>query len=926
MTSDMQQERLLQQMGRIVETMSGMVVIVDPALNITWANHAWEQRTGWSLATVRGQPLARLVCRGQDAAVAISAAMARGEAWQGESLNADATGARYWADLSVLPLLDSDGQPSGFAVLETDITVRKNAQAQARQLADEAERSRSRLTNALEALPDGVIVWDDEDRLVVVNSAYKRMYPTLTDVLVIGVTQQHVLAVGVERNAFPNAIGRKKAWLAEQYALFLKGNVDDVALADGRWIRRLDLRTADGGCITVRIETTERHRHLKALDAANRALAEARRSTNQIIESANVGTWEWNLEDDALQTGGCYAQMLGYAPEDLGESRTTTFVDLLHPEDMARVDACEEADFAHPPDGEEPMREHYLRMRRKDGSWAWILSRSAVSERHADGRHKRVVGVHLDVTKHKHLEDEIAASQAFLAGIMDASISAILVRDTTGKLTYANAEAERILRADRSTMERFNASDWSITEPDGTPMPVEALPFQRALATGEPVRDVRLSFALPGGTRRILSVNAVPHRDLTNSGLPPRIIMSFIDITEDLAKAARLELALEQAQAANRSKSNFLANMSHEIRTPLNGVLGMAELLDDMITEPRKKGMIGTIRQSGELLLNVLNEVLDMSKIEAGKMVIEKIAFTPAEIARQIEPVHSLRAQEKGLILTISASPGAESARLGDPFRLQQVLNNLLSNALKFTERGAVALTLTASDDAALRIEVRDTGIGMTPEQVGRIFDNFEQADGGTTRRFGGTGLGMPIVRSLITLMGGEISVTSSPGNGTVVQVSLPLELASEAPAAAVPAPVEVASGALSGFRLLVADDSATNRIVLKEMLKSSGATIVLATDGAEAVREWQRLEAAGTPADLLLLDIAMPVMDGLDALAAIRASDAAGRCVPAIAVTANAMSHQVAEYLMAGFASHVSKPFRRPDLLKAISVLLRQA
>ncbi|MBN8291828.1 PAS domain S-box protein [Rhodobacter sp. NTK016B] len=926
MTSDTQHSPLPRHLRQIVEAMAGRVVIVDAALRITWANRAWEERTGWSLGKARGRELVRLVWDAQAEEIAtITAAMARGEACQCETLSRDATGERHPVEVRLVPLQGDNGAVSGFAVLDTDIPARTDHPAHAEHLLNEAERARAQLANAIEALPDGVLVWDDRNRLVMANSAYRRMYPLLADVLVPGVAFGHVLAIGVERNVYPNASGREQAWLAEQHALFIKGNVGEVRLADGRWIRRLDLRTADGGCITVRIETTERHRHLDALDAANRDLAEARQTLNQIIESTDVGTWDWSVDDGIERTGGRYAQMLGYAPDELSQTLTSAFTELAHPDDLARIIATEERDLAPPADGIEKMREHYVRMRRKDGSWAWILSRASVTERFPDGRFRRLVGIHIDVTRRKQLEDEVAASRTFLNGVMDASMSAIVVTDRDGLITYANAEAGRILGVDHRDLEGADAISWELTEPDGSPMPVSSYPLRRALTKGETVRGIRIGIIRADGSRCTLSVNVAPHSTAPAADAPARFIMSFADITDDLAKAVRLEQALEQAQAANRSKSTFLANMSHEIRTPLNGVLGMAELLDERITTPPEKSMIGTIRQSGELLLNVLNEILDMSKIEAGKMTVEAIAFVPADIARQIEPMHSLRAQEKGLLLEVSTSPGAERARLGDPFRIQQILNNLLSNAVKFTERGSVALSISGSDDTPLTIEVLDTGIGMTPEQVGRVFENFEQAESGTMRRFGGTGLGMTIVRSLISLMGGQIAISSKPDAGTRVEISLPLPLAEEAPAAHVRVADAITSNSLVGFRLLVADDSITNRIVLSEMLKASGAMVVMVTDGVEAVKEWRRMVEADIPADLLLLDISMPVMDGIDALAAIRATGGAGLCVPAVAVTANAMAHQVQEYLTAGFAAHVSKPFRRPDLLAAITSVLKR-
>ncbi|WP_349038047.1 PAS domain S-box protein [Pseudotabrizicola sp. 4114] len=927
-TRDMQKSEDLGRLGRVVENMSNLVVVVDTDQNITWANQAWERRTGWTVDEVLGRQLSEVV-RGKHSdpknEAEVSHAIAHHQPYHGATINFDRHDNAYWIDFNILPLHDRDGNVNGYVSIETDVTAQKLAEAQMAQLADEADRMRAQMYNAIETLPDGVLIWDSNERLVFANSAYKRMYPEAAHMLVSGVSQEELLRFGIENKAFPEAFGREEEWLAEQWERYRNPNIDEVRRANDRWIRRVDLRTPDGGRIAVRIDTTERHRQLLALDEAHHSLAEARDSLAQIIESADVGTWNWHVDTGELRIGGRYAQMLGYTPEDLGETSDAMFRSLVHPEDLARLDATEVEDFAPLPDGREVVREHQLRMRRKDGSWAWILSRSAVTERLPDGSHRAVVGIHLDITERKALEDLVMSNQAFLTEVMDASISAIVVMDSQDRITYANAEAERILGRERTTIEGLTFTDpiWRITAADGGPITDACLPCRKALDENEIVRDVRIAIEWSDGTRRVLSVNAVPHHQPDQSDAEKLVIASFVDITEDLNKASRLEHALLQAQAASQSKSTFLANMSHEIRTPLNGVLGMAELLEGLITDPRKKEMIGTIRHSGEVLLNVLNEVLDMSKIEAGKMVIELIPFTPAEIARQVEPLHSLRAEEKGLDFEVLTNSGAERPRLGDSFRIQQILNNLLSNAIKFTESGSIALTMSAREGKPLTIEVSDTGIGMSSDQVARIFDNFEQAEGGTTRRFGGTGLGMPIVRNLVELMGGTIAVTSTQGVGTRVKVTLPLAESTEAAATEPSMPDKAQFRSLAGVSLLIADDSATNRMVINEMLKDSGAEIVLTNNGAEAVDVWRQRAQGGTPFDMLILDIAMPVLDGTGALQAIRATNLAGSQVPAIAVTANAMSHQVSEYIMAGFDSHVPKPFRQAELLHAVSTLL---
>jgi PAS domain S-box-containing protein len=391
-----------------------------------------------------------------------------------------------------------------------------------------------------------------------------------------------------------------------------------------------------------------------------------------------------------------------------------------------------------------------------------------------------------------------------------------------------------------------------------------------------------------------------------------------VDITRMKEHEARLEEALRRAEEASAAKSSFLATMSHEIRTPMNGILGLADLLAETPLREEQGRLLGDLRGAGEMLLHILNDILDFSKIEAGQIALEEIPLDPAEIARRVEALHGPLARDKGLALRVEAPPGP--LRRGDATRLLQVLGNLASNAVKFTEAGEVVLSVANPGDGALRIEVADTGIGMSPEEAARVFDRFAQADASVTRRFGGTGLGLSIVRGLVTAMGGEIDVASARGEGTRVALTLPLPVAERPrPASAPAAPV----ADLGGVRILAADDNAMNRRVLAGMLDRLGAAHEVVSSGAEAVEA-----ARGGGHDLLLLDISMPGMDGIEALALIAAQAAeAGRAPPpALAVTANVMEAQVASYLAAGFHGHIAKPVRIPALAAGARAALESA
>lgn len=384
-----------------------------------------------------------------------------------------------------------------------------------------------------------------------------------------------------------------------------------------------------------------------------------------------------------------------------------------------------------------------------------------------------------------------------------------------------------------------------------------------------------------------------------------------VDVTE-------LYDARERAEAANRAKAVFLANMSHELRTPLNAILGMADLLVAGLEDPAMLTLAATIRDSGESLLGILNDLLDMSKIEAGRMELRDAPFTPAEVLRRVEALYELRAQEKGLRFRLDMGPGSDAPRRGDDTRVGQILHNLLSNAVKFTDSGEIVLSVRA--DGPLVLTVSDSGIGLSPEEVARIFDDFEQADRSMTRRHGGTGLGLSIVRHLVALMRGDIRMDSAKGRGTTVTVTLPLPLQEPAtpdPALdAMPDPVRI----LTGKRALIADDNPVNLQILQAYLTKFGLAVTLAENGRQAVDLFRPGEF-----DLLCLDIAMPELDGLATLAEIDriALAAGGRRPPAVAVTANAMPHHVEEYLAAGFEAHLAKPIRRDLTARTLAGLV---
>ncbi|HEX5485697.1 MAG TPA: ATP-binding protein, partial [Limnobacter sp.] len=451
--------------------------------------------------------------------------------------------------------------------------------------------------------------------------------------------------------------------------------------------------------------------------------------------------------------------------------------------------------------------------------------------------------------------------------------------------------------------------------------------IQKALA-GEPQRFERRK-RKPDGTFADTLIHLIPD---VLYGQVEGFFSLTTDITDFKAQQRELERInhklidrTEQAEAASRAKSVFLANMSHEIRTPMNAIMGLLQLLEDTELQPSQRDYLSKIGSAADVLLNVLNDILDTSRIEANRLELTAKRFELDQVLSKTNDLFAYRAEEKAIQLFVTKAPECPVSLIGDRLRLAQILNNLLSNALKFTEKGHIQVKVEPIEDGRqLRFMVKDTGIGMTPEQCAQLFKPFSQVDDSSSRRYGGTGLGLSICKSLVELMGGKIWVESRPGSGTAFiftidnvepeyQQNNVLASIQDSPsitASERPAPE---ARPLAGKRILVVDDHKLNRMVAREMLSKWGAAVEMAVNGREAVER-----CLIEPFDLVLMDLQMPEMDGFEATSKIQ--EALGnKAPPIVAVTASATEQDRLDILKAGMCEHVIKPFKKETLIRIL-------
>jgi PAS domain S-box-containing protein len=540
-----------------------------------------------------------------------------------------------------------------------------------------------------------------------------------------------------------------------------------------------------------------------------------------------------------------------------------------------------------------------------------------------------------DIVLRKEAEQKLRENQAWLQAILDNSTLLIYIKDPEGRYIMINRRFEEVIGVKQETV--IGKTDHAIATPEAADR-YKSLD-DTVMRTG---KSMEIEEVMPNGVEN-LHLLSMKFPLLDSNGKQIGLGGVATDITERVNHQQQLVAAIGEAQNAKGMQELFLANMSHEIRTPMNGIQGMTDLLLGTSLNPQQQEFAGIIKRSVNNLLVIVNDVLDFSKIKAGKLAIEKIEFRPKDVLDNIQAMFAHRMKKKGLSWEITMDPAIPAVLRGDPYRLNQVLINLVGNALKFTEQGFIRIGVTLQDAAsqhpgpdspaphipgsplehspqtvALAFSVADSGIGIPSTSIPHIFDHFSQAGLDISRRYGGTGLGLAICHQLLHLMGGNITLTSTEGAGTTFNFHLPYEYDGlQFTGALAPTVLIDYSQCLTGKKFLVAEDNEVNQQLVDHVLKRGGGEVQLAGNGEEAVHHLRQ----GEHFDLVIMDLQMPVMDGYEATRCIRQD--LQLPVPIIAMTATALVGEQLRCTEAGMNDYMTKPFEFTDLYKRILTLL---
>jgi two-component system sensor histidine kinase/response regulator len=791
-------------------------------------------------------------------------------------------GSPFWISLSMQFVCDADGRAVGYEAMVRDITARKRAEEALRE-------SEGRLKDIFASVQTGIMVIDPEShRIVDANPVALRA---------IGRPRERVVGQECHRFVCPADKGR-----CPVTDLCQRVDQSERVLLTANGAERAIIKTV----VPVFIDG-RKHLLESFIDISERKRAEeARAFLASIVESSSDAIVGKTLGGMIVSWNKSAESLYGYgADEVIGKP-----VSILAPTDRA----AELSQMLERVKAGETTSNFETSRLRKDGT-AVEVSVTVSPIRNAAGEITGAASIAHDITDRKWNERELAYERRLFQALMDNIPDTIYFQDTECRFIRINKAQARMLGISDPN-EAIGRTDFDFFPPDFAQGCYDA--EQKLLKSGQPILGAVQQLTRPDGQVRWLSSTEVPLRDAEDRIFG--LVGVSRDITDRKLAEAELRRAKDAAEAASRAKSEFLANMSHEIRTPMNGVIGMADLALGTELSVEQREYVELVKSSAETLMRVINDILDFSKIEAKKLDLEHIAFDLRETVQQTLKTLGQYADRKSLELLASFEPDVPVAVFGDPGRLQQILTNLISNAVKFTERGEVVVSVRRGcEREALEFSVRDTGIGIPEDKQQTIFEAFSQADASSTRKFGGTGLGLTIASQLVSLMGGVMSLESEPGKGSTFSFTVPLEVAPQLDRGA---PGQTNALSLKGMRVLAVDDNATNRQILGVMLSRWGMAPVLSESGPQALSLLRQAGGFENPYPLIIVDSQMPGMDGFTLVESIKKE--LKLTTPTIMMlTSGPRPGDAARCRVLGVAAYLTKPVSESELHDAVMHLL---
>ncbi len=887
--------------SKIVKQTNSAVWITDTVGNIKWVNAAFENITGYALDEIVTRRPEELL-KGKDTDINtlryMKAQLENNEPFACELYNYTKSGEGIWSRINCQPIFDKAGKVSHFCAFLEDITKEKLAQ-------ERIKRDAARLSSLITNLHAGILLENENGTIALVNQEFCRQF---------AINSGPEELIGSESNLVFNQIKQQFSYgqtlvsvcnQLKQNGTLSIGNIQP--LNDGRYFEQDYIPIWNSGRYEGHLwmftDVTEKI----TLEVR---LGKQRRFYEQILDNipSDIVVFDnehryiylnpKGVKDNELRQwliGKTDEEYINYRnkPIALLEKRRNAFNRLMK---TKQLQSWEE------------------KMPQEDGSIKHIL-RNMFPVMSNDEDVKWVIGYGVDISEIRNIQQKIELSEKRYRDVIDNSLALIITHNLDGKIITANPRMFELFGFTEQDMIGHSLSEFMPNE-DKVSFYLNYLKNIRKLKRAS-------------GIFRVVNKQGEIIYCLYNNylkeeiGQEPYVIGFAVDITDRIAAEKELKVAKKITEQLVRAQQSFLANMSHEIRTPMNAIMGMAGQLSKTNLNNDQSFYLNTIRSASENLLVIINDILDLTKIEEGKLTLEDIGFNMKDLLNRSLEVMRHKAEEKGLLLDlVFCDRRVNSVLIGDPFRLNQVLLNFLSNAIKFTAKGRVDVSCIVLDDNAtcqtVELSVKDTGKGIEEEFLARLFDKFSQEDVSITRKFGGTGLGMSISKDIIELMGGQIKVRSKKERGTTVIATITFQKGTLDDM-----PIKVGghfnSDILRNKRILLTDDNEMNRLVASMMLKNYGVEIDEAKNGVEAI-EKLRLNVY----DLVLMDVQMPVMDGVLATDAIR--NTMGLTVPIIALTAMAIKGDEERFLNAGMNGYLSKPFEENQLLSVVTKWLESA